>query len=296
MEFPRWATYSYRGAMESWIPGEDLWTVDLFVTLNLLILAVLYAAGVRVITRRGLTWSPWRSVSFAIGIALLALAYTGPFETLAHTYFAAHMAQHLIVMMLAAPFIVLSCPVALTVLATSGATRAAIIRSLRSRIGLFLVNPVFTWLFFVIVLIGSHVTPVMEWVLTDHDAMAYVERPLYLISALLFYYPLIGNDMCARRPKPAYRLLSLGLMMIPETALGAVIFLAPVTLYPAYVASTTAVGADPLVDQQLAGALMWALTMVIDSIWMMVAAVEWWRSEERSTALMERRERRELAQ
>ncbi|MGA0978748.1 MAG: cytochrome c oxidase assembly protein, partial [Candidatus Nanopelagicales bacterium] len=219
--------------MESWIPGEDLWTVDLFVTLNLLILAVLYAAGVRVITRRCLTWSPWRSVSFAIGIALLALAYTGPFETLAHTYFAAHMGQHLIVMMLAAPFIVLSCPVALTVLATSGATRAAIIRSLRSRIGLFLVNPVFTWLFFVIVLIGSHVTPVMEWVLTDHDAMAYVERPLYLISALLFYYPLIGNDMCARRPKPAYRLLSLGLMMIPETALGAVIFLAPVTLDPA---------------------------------------------------------------
>ncbi|MFZ8981441.1 MAG: cytochrome c oxidase assembly protein [Candidatus Nanopelagicales bacterium] len=282
--------------MESWVPGEDLWTVDLFVTLNLLILAVLYAAGVRVITRRGLTWSPWRSVSFAIGIALLALAYIGPFETLAHTYFAAHMGQHLIVMMLAAPFIVLSCPVALAVLATSGATRAAIIRSLRSRIGLFLVNPVFTWLFFVIVLIGSHVTPVMEWVLTDHDAMAYVERPLYLISALLFYYPLIGNDMCARRPKPAYRLLSLGLMMIPETALGAVIFLAPVTLYPEYVASTTAVGADPLVDQQLAGALMWALAMVIDSIWMMVAAVEWWRAEERKTAIMERREAREAVQ
>jgi cytochrome c oxidase assembly factor CtaG len=59
--------------------------------------------------------------------------------------------------------------------------------------------------------------------------------------------------------------------------------------------STTAVGADPLVDQQLAGALMWALAMVIDSVWMMVAAVEWWRSEERATALQERREQREAA-
>lgn len=282
--------------MTPWIPGEDLWTVDLFVALNLILAAALYGIGVRIVTRRGLTWSPWRTISFTVAIILLGIAYLGPFETLAHTYFAAHMAQHLIVMMLAAPFIVLSCPVALTVLATSGATRAAIIRSLRSRIGLFLVNPVFTWLFFVIVLIGSHVTPVMEWVLTDHDAMAYVERPLYLISGLLFYYPLIGNDMCARRPKPAYRLLSLGLMMIPETALGAVIFLAPVTLYPSYVASTSAVGADPLVDQQLAGALMWALTMVIDSIWMMVAAVEWWRAEEHKTAIMERHEAREAAQ
>jgi hypothetical protein len=34
--------------------------------------------------------------------------------------------------------------------------------------------------------------------------------------------------------------------------------------------------------------------MVIDSIWMMVAAVEWWRSEERKTAILERREREEV--
>lgn len=281
--------------MTPWIPGEDLWTVDLFVVLNLILLAVLYAIGVRIVQHRGLRWSPLRSISFGVGMVLLAIAYTGPFETLAHTYFAAHMGQHLIVMMLAAPFIVLSSPVALTVLATSGRTRAAVIRGLRSPVGLFLVNPVFTWLFFASVLIGFHVTPVMQWVLLDHDAMAFVERPLYLVSALLFYYPLIGNDMCVRRPRPAYRLLSLGLMMIPETMLGAVIFLAPVTIYPAYVDSTTAIGADPLVDQQLAGALMWALAMVIDSIWMMVAAIEWWRAEERQTALTERREAREAA-
>lgn len=277
-----------------WKPGDDLWTVDLFVTANLLLATALYLIGVRVLAAKGLKWSAVRTLSFLLGIALLALAYLGPFETLAHTYFWAHMGQHLIVMMLAAPFIVLSCPVALTVLATNGRTRAAIIRGLRSQVGLVLVNPVVTWTLFATVLIGSHVTPVMEWVLGDHDAMAYVERPIYLVAALLFYYPLIGKDMCARRPRPAHRLLSLGLMMIPETALGAVIFLAPVTLYPSYVLATTAVGADPLVDQQLAGALMWALTMVIDSVWMMVAAVEWWRSEERQTAIQERREREEV--
>ena len=280
--------------MEVWNPGDDLWTVDLFVTANLLLATALYLIGVRVLAAKGLKWSAVRTLSFLLAMALLAIAYLGPFETLAHTYFWAHMGQHLIVMMLAAPFIVLSCPVALTVLATNGRTRAAIIRGLRSQVGLVLVNPVVTWALFATVLIGSHVTPVMEWVLGDHDAMAYVERPLYLVAALLFYYPLIGRDMCARRPRPAYRLLSLGLMMIPETALGAVIFLAPVTLYPSYVVATTAVGADPLVDQQLAGALMWALTMVIDSVWMMVAAVEWWLSEERSTAIQERREREEV--
>ena len=282
--------------MTPWVPGDDVWTVDLFVTFNLCLFTGLYLWSVRSITRRGMSWSPLRTGSFLVGMLLLAIAYLGPFETLAHTFFWAHMGQHLIVMMLAAPFIVLSCPVALTIMTTQGRTRATIIRALRSSVGLLLINPILTWTLFVTVLIGSHITPVMEWVLGDHDAMAFVERPLYLIAALLFYYPLIGNDMCARRPRPIHRVLALGLMMIPETVLGAVIFLAPVTLYPSYVIAATAVGADPVVDQQVAGALMWAITMVIDSIWMMVAAVEWWRSEERSTALMERRERRELAQ
>jgi putative copper resistance protein D len=290
---------NYRGAMlpfvtdEPWVAGSSLWSLDLFLMVNLSVLATLYVVGVARVRGKSLTW-PWlRTTSFFVGLGLLAFAYLGPFETLAHTFFWAHMGQHLMVMMLAAPFIVLSNPVALTVLATEGRVRANIIRALRSRVALFLINPIFTWLLFATVLIGSHLTPVMEWVLGDHDVMAFVERPMYLIAALLFYYPLVGNDMCARRPKAAYRVLSLGLMMIPETVLGAVIFLAPVTLYPSYVVSTTAAGWEPIYDQQLAGALMWALTMVIDSFWMMLAAVEWWRSEERKTARLERAEQRE---
>lgn len=279
--------------MRPWVPGESVWTLDLFLLGNLALAAALYLWGVARLRTRGIGWSPWRTTSFALGLGLLAFAYLGPFETLSHAFFWAHMAQHLIVMMLAAPFIVLSAPVALTVLATGGSTRRAIVRALRSRVGLFLVNPVFTWLLFAGTLVLSHTTPVMEWVLGDHDVMGYVARPLYLMSALLFYYPLVGNDMCARRPKPAHRVLSLGLMMIPETMLGAVIFLSPVTLYPTYVATAAALGYDPVFDQHLAGALMWALTMVIDSFWMMLAAVEWWRSEERRT---EREERREAAE
>ncbi len=276
--------------MRAWVPGESLWTLDLFLLGNLALVAGMYAWGVARLRRRSLRWSPWRSLSLALGLSLLAIAYLGPFETLSHAYFWAHMAQHLTVMMLAAPFLVLSCPVALAVMATTGSTRRLLISALRSRVGLFLVNPVFTWALFAGTLIISHTTPAMEWVLGDHDAMAFVSRPLYLVAALLFYYPLIGNDMCARRPKPAYRVLSLGLMMIPETMLGAVIFLSPVTLYPTYVATAAALGYDPRFDQNLAGALMWALTMVIDSFWMMLAAVEWWRSEERRTEREERRE------
>ena len=41
------------------------------------------------------------------------------------------------------------------------------------------------------------------------------------------------------------------------------------------------VGGRALVDQQMSGALMWGLVMVVDSFWMMWVAAEWWSSEER---------------
>lgn len=280
------------GAGSSWSPGQGLWAPDLFISANLVLAGVLYAWGITRVRRAGMPWPARRTACFAIALVLLAFAYLGPPETLAHAFFAAHMAQHLIVMMLAAPFIVLSCPVALLVFATRGPTRRVIVRALRSRLAAFLVNPVFTWLLFAGTLVVTHITPVMEWTLGDHDVMAYFERPLYLIAALLFYYPLVGNDLCPRRPRPIVRVGSLALMMIPETVLGMVVFFAPVVLYPAYAESGAAFGHDPLSDQKLAGALMWALTMVIDSMWMMVAALEWWRSEERRTARLEREEKR----
>jgi cytochrome c oxidase assembly factor CtaG len=70
-------------------------------------------------------------------------------------------------------------------------------------------------------------------------------------------------------------------MMVPETITGAVIYFASVVLYPAFPVDRP-FGPDPMGDQQLAGAMMWALVMVIDSFWMMLAAIDWFNSEERN--------------
>jgi cytochrome c oxidase assembly factor CtaG len=85
-------------------------------------------------------------------------------------------------------------------------------------------------------------------------------------------------------------------MMIPETVLGMVIHFAPVPLYPTYVAAADLVVIDPLADQKFAGAMMWAIGMVLDGFWMMVAALEWWRDQERETTRMERAEARDRAE
>ena len=275
-DFPR----AYAVAVLLVPPGAPLAQENLFLTLNIAVLGLLYAWGVARMRHRG-GWHTGQTVSFFLGLALLCIAAAGPPMAWAHLLFWPHMVQHLLIMMLAVPFIVLGNPITLLVWATDGIVRRTVVRILRSRAVVVLTNPVLTWLLFAATLFGTHVPVVMEWSLQSHHAMHAAIFPLYVVAAFLFYAPLIGGNLLPRRPRHAIRVISLGLMMIPETVLGIVIHLSPVVLYPSYETSVAALGVDPLTDQKFAGALAWALTMVIDGIWAMIAAWEWFRDEER---------------
>lgn len=276
------------------IPQQLPWVeFDVWTAANLTLLGILYFTGVFRVHRAGGRWPIGRSVSFTLALLLLVIAYLGPFGAWAHAAFWPHMSQHLIVMMLVGPFIVLSNPVWLIFRNLSGEGRRKLVRILRSRPVAIATTPWVGWVFFASVLLGSHFGPVMNLTIQDHDFMMFIERPLYLIAALVFYYPLLGNDLIAKRPDPSIRVLSLGLMMIPETTLGMVVHFAPVTLFDAYVEVAPLYGIDALTDQKFAGAIMWAIAMVIDGFWMMFAAFEWWRDQEKRTERMERKERTE---
>ena len=269
-------------------PDLGAFDLDLFVIVNLLALTCLYLWA----ARRQPAWNRGSTIAFLAAMGTLSVAYLGPFGAWAHDAFWAHMGQHLLVLMIAGPLIVLSSPVRLTFVTLGPAGRRRMVSILRSRPVGFLTNPYVGWLLFASVLLGSHTPWVMNWALTEHDAMEFVIRPLYLFAALTFYYPLIGCDLIAHRPAPSVRLMSLGLMMIPETVLGMVIHFSPVPLYWAYEQSATLHGFDVMADQKFAGAMMWAIAMVLDGFWMMLAAIEWWRDQERETNRLERRERR----
>jgi len=271
--------------------GLGGWHLSIVVLVNAAaaigayLLAVHRLSGV---TGPAARWSPARSASFVTGVLLVAATATGPLDGWAHALFWPHMMGHLLLMMVAAPLIVLGSPVRLLFLSLPPDGRRRMVRILRSAPLRLLITPWVGWLLLAGVLIGTHIPVVMTWLLTDHDAMDVIERPLYLIAALIYYYPLIGDDLIVRRPPPTVRLASLGLMMIPQTALGIVIHLSPVVLYRPYAEAAAVLGTDALTDQKFAGALMWALAMVLDGFWMMLAAVDWWREQERLTARLER--------
>jgi putative copper resistance protein D len=270
-------------------------TFDLFLLVNLLLAAGWYAWAVRRVRASG-DWRRRASACMYIALVLLAATYLGPIAAWSHTFFWAHMTQHLMVMMVVAPLLVLSNPVTLAFRASSPSTRRRwVVPILRSRAVRILTNPWVTWVLFAGALLLTHFTPFYDAALRNHDLDYFAEQPLYLVAAFLFYFPLIGSNLQPRRPSHGVRLLSLGTMMFPEALLGAVIYFASVPLYPAFDVARP-FGPAVLDDQRLAGALMWALVMVVDSGWMMLAAAEWFTSEERKSAGVDAEIARELAE
>jgi putative membrane protein len=269
-----------------------IWEIDVLTLINLLAVTTLYYFGVYrlAIQKTGYarTWPFRYSLSFGLGMAFLAFAYLGPFSSWAHYAFWPHMSQHIVVMMIAAPLIVMSNPITLLFLNLNRSGRKRVIAILRSRPAVFLSKPLVGGLIATTVLLGAHFAPIMNLNVVDHDFMMFIERPLFLGAALLFYYPIMSSDLIAHRPSATIRVLALGIIMIPETLLGIVIHFSPVTLYDSYVALAPQFNIDPVADQKFAGALMWAVAMVIDGMCMMFAAMEWWREQEKHTQKLER--------
>ncbi|MDX6245865.1 MAG: putative rane protein [Frankiales bacterium] len=210
------------------------------------------------------------------------LAILGPIGAYDDTFFWAHMVQHLVLVMLAAPLLLLGSPVLLILRVSSRRIRHSyVVPVLRSRAVRVLTDPYVGWLGFAGVLVATHFSPFFDYSLRHPLVHQFVEHPLFLGAALLFYYPLLPGNPSPRRVAPAWRALSLFLMMIPETMTGFFIYASRYLLYPFYGTVARPFGPGPLTDQQLAGALMWSGTMLIDAVWVSVALLEWLHNEEK---------------
>lgn len=264
------------------------WGFDVFVAANLTVATLLYVMGIRHVNRTARRpahvitgrWPLANTLCFLSGLALIAVMYLGPMAAWSHTFFWVHMTQHLVITMAAAPLLVLGAPITLGFRVCGPRNRRVFARVLRTRAVRIATNPVLTWLLFAGALLMAHFTPFYDWALANHGVMALIEQPMFLIVAVLYYLPLIGANLLPDRPSHGTRLISLGLMMIPEAIIGAVIYFSPVILYDGY-DTVRPFGLDARSDQQISGALMWALVMVVDSFWMMYVAADWFASEER---------------
>jgi cytochrome c oxidase assembly factor CtaG len=258
------------------------WTFDPLLGAGIIIAALAYGWAARRVSRRSpdRPWPRRYTVSFLSALALAWIALLGPFGVYDDTFFWAHMVQHLTLMMLVAPLLLLGAPVLLILRVSSRhARRKWILPVLRSRALYALTNPVVGWVVFAATLVGTHFSPFYEYCITHPWAHELLEHPVYLLAGLIYYYPLLPGNPGPRRVSPALRTASLFSMMFPETMTGFFIYATGYVMFPYYLHVDRPFGPPPLRDQQWGGALMWSGSMLVDAVWVTIAACDWLRSE-----------------
>lgn len=234
----------------------------------------------------------WRVVAWLAGVAALAAALVSPIDLWADDLFSVHMVQHLLLAMVAPPLLALGAPITLALRVASPRVRHGLILPvLHSRLVRALAWPPLGWIALAVVMWVTHFSPLFEAAL-ENDVIHDFEHLLYFGAGLLFWWPVIGADPSPGRLRPAWRMPYLGLQMPIHAAIGLIIYFAPAVLYPHYAAAAETTGVDPLVDQQVAGIVMWGvgdLILVLALVW---AAAAWLQAEERRSRRTEAAEAR----
>jgi putative copper resistance protein D len=261
------------------------WSFEPVLACALLAVAVAYAAGARQVTRSNpdQPWPVRHTALFGFGLLVVVAATLGPVGSYDDDFFWAHMTQHILLMMLAAPLILLGEPVLLVLRVSTRTFRHdVVVPTLHSRVVRFLTHPVVGWLMFAGVLFGAHFTGFFEFALEHPFVHDYLEHPVYLGAGLLYFYPLLGVGPGSSAMQPFAKVVSLFLMMVPEALVGFAIYMARGVLYPFYAAVEDRPWgpSTALDDQRLGGALMWSSAMLFDAIWISVAVWGWMRAEE----------------
>jgi putative copper resistance protein D len=222
----------------------------------------------------------WRIGSWLAGLGVLGVALLSPVDTYATSLFSVHMAQHLLLTMVAAPLLALGAPITLLLRVARPGTRRALILPLLHSAPLRAVSfPVVSWVLFAAVMWATHFSALFDAALENplvHDG----EHLLYLGAGLLFWWPVVGADPAPWRMSHGARIGYLALGMPQNTFLGLAIYSAQVVLYPHYATLVRPWGPDPLTDQQLAGGLMWVGGDFLFIIPLLIAVGAWMRAEE----------------
>src|SRR4051812_5274758 len=188
------------------------------LTASLLLAAALaYAIGVqrlwlRAGPGRAITYA--HSASFYAGLAVLAIALLSPLHHLAERLLWAHMIQHELLMVIAAPLLVVGRPL------------QALAWVQPIRIPRWLSDPVLAWTLHAAAIWLWHAPILFEAALAS-EALHFAQHASFLGSAVLFWWVVL-----ARRDLGA--MASLFTTMLHTGALGALMTFSRAAWYPAY--------------------------------------------------------------
>jgi putative membrane protein len=251
---------------------------DPFGLLLVAVLACAYASGMRRLpdqpygaqlrTRAALLfWAGWGAL-----VAAFAL------ESLSGLSFAAHMIQHEILMLLAAPLLVLSRPHGVLIWGLPKKMARVVViaaasRSVRRTVAA-LCAPFAAWLLHAIALWIWHVPPAFEATLTS-EPLHWLQHASFFLSAVIFWHSVLMPGPQSGRAGAA--LLSIFTTAVHTSLLGALLTFSSTSWYPTYQGFS---GLTAIEDQQLGGLVMWVPGGAVFLASGMAIAARWLTSAE----------------
>ena len=245
------------------IAPHDLWQSWSFAPLVILALAAsvcCYALGTRAIWRRAGRARGVSSVqvaAFAGGIAAVIIALVSPLDAASGSLFAAHMTQHMLLVVVAAPLFVIARPSYVMLFALPPRARRRLARAWRATPALragwrALTIPLLAWLLHAVALWLWHVPTLYDAALRN-PGMHAAEHASFMITAVVFWWVALDRH----RLGVGAATLFLFAAALQCTLLGALLALARHPWYVGHYGTTQPWGLSPLEDQQLAGLIMW---------------------------------------
>ena len=240
--------------------------------------------------RRGRTSGPrrpvdsWRARCFTAALVALGLALLSPLDALSNALASAHMVQHLLLLLVAAPLLALSAPSSAILRGSPLAVRRASGRW-RRRLGLthgnlgVLRHPAAAWLLSVGVIWFWHAAASYDATL-DNQLLHVLEHASFLVTAVLFWQVVVGVRGAAR-VSGGLGVLLVFAMAMQSVFLSVLLTFALTPWYSGYAATTAPWGLDPLTDQRLAGVIMWIPAGGIYLVVALALLVTWIRATER---------------
>ncbi|HEY6246134.1 MAG TPA: cytochrome c oxidase assembly protein [Pyrinomonadaceae bacterium] len=253
--------FAHGGKPHNWHDLWRTWTFEPLVTISLALTAFLFIAGLRKLwresgTNRGIR--KWEATMFAGGWLALFVALISPLHSWGRVLFSAHMTQHEVLMLVAAPLLVLGRPLIafMWAIPMSWARQLGAITRLSWFAATWRVVtlPFVAWLIHAIALWVWHI-PVLFDAVLNNELIHTLQHISFLFSAILFWWALVHGG----RGWMGYgaALLYVFTTSLHSGLLGAFLTFSTTVWYPGYNGLTRSWELTPVEDQQLGGLIMW---------------------------------------
>jgi putative membrane protein len=285
-----------------WVPAEPptwgrmflphLGPESILAVLSVVALLVYLVAVLR-LRRSGVSWPWWRTTAWVAG-AVSLFAVTGTWlNGYSMVLFSVHMTQHMILSLVTPLLLLLGAPVTLALRTLprgkgpAGAPRALLLDALHSRFARFVTHPLFTVPLFIASLYGVYFTPIFDDLMSNpigHQVML----AHFVVTGLLFFGPIVGQDPWPRTLSYPGRMLELFLPVPFHAFFGVAIMLAGSLVVATFAEPPAAWGIDPLVDQGVAGGIVWAFGELPTVLVLAVVFFSWANSDDRRAKALDR--------